>query len=248
MPRPEPTRRLTAGPGGPPEQNGVTVGAVLGDILPGGLGVALSPVPIIAVILILGTPKARSNGLAFAVGWVVGLVVVSVIVVLLASGSDKPDSGPSTTVNIIKIVLGLLFLVMAALQWRSRPKPGVEPTMPKWMGAIDKVSAVGSLGLGALLSGGNPKNLALTLAAAASIAQAGLSGGQTTIAIAVFVIIGSITVAGPVLFYLFAPTKAAGPLNSIKEFMSAHNAVIMMVVLLILGAKMLGQGIGGLTA
>ena len=29
--------------------------------------------------------------------------------------------------------------------------------------------------------------------------------------------------------------------------MAAHNAVIMMVVLLVLGAKLIGSGIGGLT-
>jgi threonine/homoserine/homoserine lactone efflux protein len=227
--------------------NGVGVGTAIGGILPSALGVALSPVPIIAVILMLGTPRAKSNGLAFAVGWVLGLVVVSVIVVLLASGSDTPDSGASTTVDIIKLLLGLLFLVMAAGQWRKRPRAGVEPAMPRWMSSIDNFNALTSLGLGALLSGVNPKNLALTLAAAASIAQAGLTGGQTTISIAIFVIIGSVTVAGPVLFYLVAPVKAARPLTSIKQFMSDHNAVIMMVVLLILGAKMLGEGIAGLT-
>ncbi len=118
--------------------------------------------------------------------------------------------------------------------------------MPKWMATIDSFTAPKSVGLGAILSGANPKNLALTAAAAASIAQAGTSGGQSAIAVAVFVVIGSITVVGPVLFYLVASAKAAGPLASVKEFMSDHNAVIMMVVLLVLGAKILGQGVGAL--
>jgi threonine/homoserine/homoserine lactone efflux protein len=219
----------------------------IGDLLPSAVGVALSPVPIIAVILMLGTPRARSNGPAFATGWVLGLVIVSVVVVLVASGSDDPDSGSSTAVDWVKVVIGALFLLMAFGQWRKRPKPGEAAEMPKWMAVIDHFTAGRSLGLGALLSGANPKNLALTLAASASIAQAGLSGGSTAVAIAVFVIIGSVTVAGPVLFYMFASAKAAGPLESIKQFMAEHNAVIMMIVLLVLGAKVLGQGIGGLT-
>jgi threonine/homoserine/homoserine lactone efflux protein len=218
----------------------------IGDLLPSAVGVALSPVPIIAVILMLGTPRARSNGPAFALGWVLGLVIVSVLVVLLASGADDPDSGSSTTADWVKVVIGALFLVMAFGQWRKRPKAGEHAEMPSWMSAIDRFTAGRSLGLGALLSGANPKNLALTLAASATIAQAGSSGGETTVAIAVFVIIGSLTVAGPVLFYVFAPTKAAGPLESIKQFMAEHNAVIMMIVLLVLGAKVLGQGIAGL--
>ena len=49
------------------------LGEVIGDLLPSAVGVALSPVPIVAVILMLGTPRARTNGPMFAVGWVAGL-------------------------------------------------------------------------------------------------------------------------------------------------------------------------------
>jgi threonine/homoserine/homoserine lactone efflux protein len=223
------------------------MGQAIGDILASAVGVALSPVPIIAVILMLGTERARSTGTAFAVGWVLGLVTVSIVVLLVASDADDPDSGTSTAVAVAKLAIGALFLLMAFMQWRKRPQPGTEAAMPKWMTTIDQFSAGKSFLLGVLLSAANPKNLALTLAAAASIAQAGLSGGDTAVVVAVFVIIGSLTVAGPVLFYLFAPTTAAGPLNSIKQFMAEHNAVIMMIVLLVLGAKVLGQGIAGLT-
>ena len=223
------------------------MGQAIGDLLPSAIGVAISPVPIIAVILILGTPKARSNGPAFAVGWVLGLVVVSVIVLLAASGSDDPDSGSSTTVDVIKLIVGALFLLMAFKQWQGRPRPGQPAAMPKWMAAIDQFAPGKSFAFGAILSGANPKNLALTAAAAASIAQAGLDGGESTIAVAVFVIIGSVTVAGPVLLYLFGGSRAERPLAEIKEFMSEHNAVIMMILLLVLGAKLVGDGIAGLT-
>jgi len=223
------------------------MGQAIGDLLPAALGVALSPVPIIAVILILGTPRASSNGLAFAIGWVAGLAVVSVVAVLLASGSDDPDSGASTTVDVIKLLLGALFLVAALGQWRKRPKGGQPAQMPGWMQTIDRFTPGKSLGFGVALSGANPKNLALTLVAAASIAQAGLDGGGTAVSIIVFVVIGSLTVAGPVLYNLVARDRAAGPLASVKSFMTEHNAVIMMVLLLVLGAKLLGNGIAGLT-
>ncbi len=48
----------------------------LGSILPQAIGVAISPIPIIAVILMLFSKRARSNGTAFLVGWVLALVVV----------------------------------------------------------------------------------------------------------------------------------------------------------------------------
>jgi threonine/homoserine/homoserine lactone efflux protein len=97
--------------------------------------------------------------------------------------------------------------------------------------------------LGAAVSGANPKNLALTLAAAASIAEAGLDQANEAVAIAVFVAIGSVTIGGAVLFYLVDARQAARPLDAIKRFMSDNNAVIMMVVLLLLGAKLLGDGL-----
>jgi threonine/homoserine/homoserine lactone efflux protein len=217
----------------------------IGGLLPSAVGVALSPIPIIAVILMLGTPRARSNGPAFAAGWVVGLVVVSVIVLVVASGADDTDSTASSGVDWFQVAIGLLFFAMAGRQWRSRPHPGEEPHLPKWMDAIDRFTAGRSFILGAGLSGVNPKNLALTAAAAASIAQAGLSSADTAVAVAVFVVIGSLTVAGPVLFYLVARDAATAGLASMKEFMAEHNAVIMMVVLVVLGAKLLGAGFAG---
>lgn len=165
------------------------------------------------------------------------------VVVVLAAGANEPPDEPSAVLGWVKIALGVLFLVLAASQWRSRPAPGVEPATPAWMDAIDTMGTPKTLVVGAALSGLNPKNLALTLAAAATIGQAALSGPSTAVAIGVFVVVGSLTVAGPVVMSLVAPGRSAGPLASIKEFMAAHNAAIMMIVLLLLGAKLLGNGL-----
>jgi threonine/homoserine/homoserine lactone efflux protein len=220
----------------------------IGELLPSAVGVALSPLPIVAVILMLGTDRARSNGPAFALGWIAGLVIVSVIVLLVAGDADQPDSTTSTSISWLQVGLGVVFLAMAGREWRSRPRDGEETEMPRWLATVDAFTPAKSLGLGVGLSAINPKNLALTAAAAASIAQAGLSGGETVVPVAGFVVIASATVAGPVVFYLLAADRAAGPLASLQEFMSRHNTVIMIVVLLILGAKLLGQGLGGVAS
>jgi len=219
----------------------------IGDFLPAALAVALSPIPIIAVVLVLGTPRARSNGPLFALGWVTGLSAVSVLVVALLGGlgADDAGGGPSTLVSLLRIAGGVLLLVLAGQQWSKRPKKGEDPEMPGWMATIDSFTPGKSLLFGAALSGANPKNLILTLAASASIAQAELAVRGTVIAVAVFVLIGSATVVGAVLFSLIAGERAAGPLTGLKTFMVANSAVIMMIVLLVLGAKVLGDGIAG---
>jgi len=218
------------------------VSDAIGNLLPSALAVALSPIPIIAIVLVLGAPNARRAGPAFAVGWVAGLLAVSVVVVLLVGSGADPD-GDDPGVDWLKIAIGILFLLMAAKQWTKRPKEGEEPEMPAWMATIDTATPPRAALLGAALSGANPKNLALTLAAVASIAEAGLDAGDTAIAVALFIALGSVTVAGSVLFYLVDADRAARPLAAVKQFMSDNNAVIMMVVLLLLGAKLLGDGL-----
>lgn len=223
------------------------LGEAIGNLLPSAVGVALSPIPIVAVVLMLSTPRGRSNGAAFAVGWVLGLLVVSNIVLVVESGADDADSASSTTASTVTLVLGVLFLVMAARQWRKRPAKGEAALMPKWVAAVDHFKLPKAFVLGILLSAVNPKNLALTVAAAASIAQVGLSSAEAETAALIFVAIGSLTVVGPVLLYLIAGDRVANLLASVKEFMTEHNAVIMMIVLLILGAKLIGNGISDLT-
>jgi len=67
------------------------------------------------------------------------------------------------------------------------------------------------------------------------------------VAIAAFVIIGSLTVAGPVAAYLLAGERTARPLASAKEFMTAYSWVIMLILFVVLGAKLIGNGLAGLT-
>jgi threonine/homoserine/homoserine lactone efflux protein len=217
----------------------------IGSILPAAVAIALSPIPIIAVVLMLGSSRARSNGSAFALGWLVGLVAVSIVVLVVAGGADDPNSTASDTVNWTKVGFGVLFLALAARTWRNRPARGEEPSMPKWMAEIDHFTAVRSLGLGLAVSAVNPKNLVLTIAAAATIAQAGLDTADTVIAVAVFIALASVTVVGLVLAYLVASDRADPMLASVKDFMSQHNAVIMIVLFLVLGAKMIGDGLPG---
>jgi threonine/homoserine/homoserine lactone efflux protein len=217
----------------------------IGGLLPSAFAVALSPIPIVAVVLVLGGDRARTAGPAFASGWIAGLLTVSVVVVLLVAGAG--DAGDDYTgVDWLKIAIGVVFLVMAAKQWAKRPRRGEAPEAPGWMATIDGATPARAAALGAALSGANPKNLALTLTAAASIAEAGLDAADTTIAVAVFIAVGSVTVAGAVLFSLVAGERAARPLAAVRQFMSDNNAVIMMVVLLLLGAKLLGDGIAEL--
>jgi hypothetical protein len=225
------------------------MGRAIGDVLPLAIGVAVSPVPIIAIVLMLGTPRARSNGPAFALGWIAGLTIVGGVLLGLASGnSQEDDGGPETWVSIVKLALGVLFLLLAVRTWQGRPRAGRQAPMPKWMQAMDTFTTGRSLGFGGLLSGVNPKNLALTIAAATAIAETGISGGEAAGALAIFILVGSLSILAPVVIYFTLGARATAILEDLKNWMAAHNAAIMAVLLLVLGAKLIGDAVAGLSA
>lgn len=225
------------------------MGQAIGGSLAFAVGIALSPIPIIAVVLMLTSAKARVNGPLFVLGWLVGLGIVGAIVLAAAGPAGAGKSGsPATWVSWVKIVLGVLLLLVAARQFRSRPRGDEEPDMPKWMTRIDKTTPLAAFGLAAALSGANPKNLLLAVAGAAAIAQTGIPGGQQALAYLVFAVIATLGVGIPVGIYFALGARSARLLAGLKDWMSEHNAVIMTVLCLIIGAKLIGDAISGLTS
>ena len=225
------------------------MGQAIGSTLPLAVGVALSPVPIIAVVLMLTSRRARSNGPAFVIGWLIGLAVIGAIVLSVAGPASASKSGsPATWVSWVKIVLGLGLLLVAVRQFRGRPKDSDEAALPKWMASIDSMKPLTVLGLAALLGGVNPKNLLLAVSAGASIAQTGISGADQAIAYAVFALIGTIGVGAPVVLYFALGERSASMLATLKDWMGRHNAVIMAVLCLVIGVKLIGDAIGALTS
>ncbi|MGC1167048.1 MAG: GAP family protein [Solirubrobacterales bacterium] len=219
----------------------------IGQVLPLAVGVALSPIPIIGVVLMLATPRAQLNSLAFLVGWIAGLAVVGTVVLLISGGAEaaSDSGGPADWVNVLKLVLGFLLLGVAAKQWRERPAAGEEAPMPGWMQAIDTFRAPKAAGLAVLLSAVNPKNLLLVVAAAAAISQTGASTGSQAAALVVFVAIGTLGPGAPVAIYFAMGERSKGILDELKTWMAHNNAAIMAAICLVIAAKLIGDGIAG---
>ena len=222
------------------------MGAAIGEILPLALGVAISPIPIIAAILMLLSPRARVTSVGFLLGWVLGIVVAVTVITLLSSILPEQDSDASNPAKgTIQLILGALLLLLAVGQWRKRPRRGVEPAMPKWMQAIDKMTFPVAFGLGFVLSAVNPKNLLMGAGAGVDIGSAGLTVGEIVLVIAVFTVIAASTVLVPVVGYLVAASKLRDPLDALRGWLEKENAVIMAVLLLVIGVSLIGKGIAG---
>jgi hypothetical protein len=178
----------------------------------------------------------------------VALAAVSTIVYVVShDGNVATSSTAADSVSWGKIVLGVVFLLLARRNWRNRPPPGTEPPMPKWMARIDSLSPWQAAALGVVLAVANPKNLILTMGSAAGLAQLGLSTSDAIVATVVFVLLGSVTIAGPVLYALVGGERARSSLDSAKAWLAEHNAAVMAALFLVFGVDLIAKGLPPLT-
>ena len=225
------------------------IGPSIANVLPLAVGVLVSPLPIIAVILMLLSPRARSNGPAFLVGWIVGLSVVSAVVYAISDGANvSSNSSASDSTSVLKMVLGASLVLMGYRHWKNRPRDGASAPPPRWMAAIDRVTPVRAVALAVGLSAVNPKNLILTIGAATTVAQAGLSTGDAVVVLAVFVAVASLSILAPVVIDFAARDRAQRMLDTWKVWLEENNATVMAVLLFVIGIDLFAKGLGPVTS
>jgi threonine/homoserine/homoserine lactone efflux protein len=224
------------------------MGPAISEVLPFAVGVAISPIPIIAVILMLFSSRAKVNGPAFLVGWVVGLGVLATVVYVVLDALDvTTDQSASDSTSTVKVVLGVVLLVAAIRHWRKRTPAGADPVMPKWMAGVDSFTPARAAGLGVLLGAVNPKNLVLTLGAASGLAQLGESTGDSVVGLVAFVVVASSTTAAAVGYRIFGGERSRASLEDAKTWLTTHNDAVMAILFLVFGAVLVADGTGRLT-
>jgi len=218
--------------------------STLSETLPFAIGVAASAVAVIALVLILQGSRALSSGVSFTLGWVLGVGVVCAAGV--AFGLAVSDD-PARWTQWLRSLLGALLLVAAIRKWRQRVPSGQEPTPPKWMSGLQDSAPGKAAVLGFLLGGINPKNLMLTLGAAATLGASGLSTSELWVTGIAYVVVASVTVLVPMGIYILMRSKADELLANLGEWMKSKSDAITIVVLVIFGVKLLLGGLAGLT-
>lgn len=217
------------------------------DILPAGVAVALSPVPIMAVILALFSQQSRRNGLAFLAGWVAGLAGLMAIILYAVDLSKVAFADQWLTIaSVLKIGLGMAFVVFAAIQWRRRRAAKEPHPLPAWTARLEAFSPGKTLLVALGLCVINPKNLTLMLAVMLALTNAGTPAWQNWLGVSVFIAVGSLTIAAPVLYRLFAGAQADTKLADAKQWLQANSATVMAVVFLLMGALLIGKGMEGI--
>lgn len=210
------------------------------QLAPYAVAVALSPMPIAALLLILLSKRAYANSISFMIGWLLGILFLVVVAMQFALSSDSTSSSHIIK-NIINGVLGMVLIIFAIKQFKNRPQRGESAQMPKWMQAIENFSPLKALVIGAGLALLNFKNTPMGIAAGVVLSEHARSYPEMIIGLSFYVVLAGITIIVPVFGFLLFGKKLHHEFEVLKEWLVSNNATIMFVLFLLLGVLLLSK-------
>jgi hypothetical protein len=218
--------------------------AVLGQLVPLALVVALSPLTIIpAVVVVLQSERARSTGLAFLSGWLLGLAATTAVFVQLPRLLDGLSRQTPTWAPWVRIAVGIALVALGVWRWATRHRVTKQPA---WLNRLGKMSPVGAAAIGVGLILVNPKVLVMNAASGLVIGTAGLGMSGVWLAVAYYTVIAGSTVLVPILAYAIAGERVDPPLERLKQWMERQHAALMAGLFGVVGLLLVYTGIRAL--
>ena len=215
----------------------------MGEWLVPAVGVALSPLPVLAMLLVLGGTRATVAGPAFWAAWTLGVALPTATFVLLAENLDAV-AGDSAVLAGAELTVGVLLLAVAVRL--SLPRGSGPSGVAPWLDALDRSGPSRAAGLAVILSALNPKNLALMLAAGVAIAQAEEQGGALTVTTVAFVAIAASTVSVLLAGFTAFPRHSARPLAALRSAVARNDRALGIVLGVLVGSFFVLDGLRAL--
>ena len=212
----------------------------LATLIPVAIGVAISPAPVIELILVVFSKRRASNSLAFVTALIVSTAAAVALGAAGQSASEKSSGGTSTGVAIVLLALGLLLVLLGVRNWRNR----ADTSEPK---AFQTIAGMGPAAAAFLAFGAvfvNPKNLVLLIAAGQTIDSSSSSSKLLIGALFVILATAPYTIIGA--YALIGGAHANANLDRARSWLIGHNRMIMGVICTLLGLVLVGKGIGAL--
>jgi hypothetical protein len=214
-------------------------------LVPGAVGIALSPLPVASVVFLLGHRRGYGSAVACAAGWMAAVAVA--LVVAVSVGEQLPtatDDGPPVQA-LVALVASVVLFVLAAWQWVRRRLPDGSPASTRWADAMEALGPGRAFGLGALLFV-SPKSVVLAFAAGLTLGDADPRAASTVGVGAVFVLASGVVVLLPVVLAVALGPRAERPLEAMRSWIARWGAHALVVVLVVLGVVQLVIGLTGL--
>jgi len=191
-----------------------------------GLATTISPLFIIAAVVMMSESEKVRTSWAAAVGWAVSIGTSCVAMVVL--GGMVHDAGTHHRkhwwLGAIDLALGLVmgFFALRELR-RSRSKSPKD--LPKWMNRVGTMSIIAAFGLGLFL----PANV-LAYAAGSEIVQQHFHGAEKWVAVVLYVLVGSLLEVMPVLYLTVRPKSRERLLSSWHRWLDNHWQQVLVVL------------------
>jgi hypothetical protein len=223
---------------------GGTPGAIR-DMLPLALAIAVSPVPVLAVVLMLVSDRGRTNAYALLTGWALALTLVGGGVAVLGIGAAD-DGGDDRHVAVAQFVLAGILVAVIAAELRRRSRRAASERPPRWLALLAEIGPGRAVVLGVALVVLNAKDASLTVVAGARLAEAGPGAPGAVLAVALFVLVASSTVIAPVAVDLALGERAAPVLQRWRTVLERHGSTAVIATLAAVAAVLVVQGSRGL--
>ncbi|MGZ9928947.1 GAP family protein [Streptomyces sp. NC-S4] len=213
------------------------------DLMLIALAIALYPLPMMAFILVVSSPRGVWKGLAFILAWLANLIAVIAIVLALTGGQPPaPRSPPGVAALALKLAIGVGLVVYGVRRYRRRKeKAAARDTAPK-PSRVDVGSVWAAAGLAVLI-----QPWGMVAAGATTVIEADTSHATTFIALFGFCLLASSSLLAAELYMVFAPEAAQARLLRMRAWMEGHKDEAIVFVCLLLGLWLTAQSIYELT-
>lgn len=215
--------------------------AVLGQLIPLALVVAMSPLTIIpAIVLVLQSERARPTGLAFMFGWLIALAATTAVFVQVPRLLDDFNRPAPTWAAWARIAVGVALVAFGAWRWLTRHRVTEQPA---WLNRLSRLTpaGAGAVAVGLILV--NPKVLVMNAAAGVVIGAAALGAPGTWLAVVYYTVIAGSSVLVPIVAYAVAGERVDHQLERLKQWIERQHAVLMAGFLAAVGLLLVYTGI-----
>jgi Sap, sulfolipid-1-addressing protein len=205
---------------------------------------ALSPTALLVAAVYLGSARPRVVTVFYLAGALLMSLVMAVVLLGVLRGVNLQRPGEHTPRYGLRVALGLLLLVAAAVVARRKPRPP-DPAKAH-QGFVSKMVA-DPAPLSAFLVGILVFAPGISfLAAVQVIATARASFDLTVIALIAVVVINVLLVWVPILLHLAFPATTTRYLTAFNDWLRAHGKLILICALVAVGGITVINGIYGL--
>lgn len=220
------------------------MGDLLINLVPMIIASALVPVGLIINTILLMGENGKIRSAAFIGGITLSRLIQGVLFGFVFGAAAGGGDGPSPVASTLLLVAGVIFLIKGVKTFLKEPDPDDPP--PKWMGAIDKLTAGKLFLIGAGWVMIAIKLWVFTLAALSTIRYADLGLTSSVIAYVIFAIGAVILMLILLLMYIVAPSPTKALLAKFRVWLEKNNRGIMIVVSAVFGVYFLYKGVSGL--